>query len=169
MGKAIRRGGETELRLRRESLPCFVSPRKGCAVRAGEMDGLLGWTEWENTSSTALWIKLFAVWKYIKGRDAEKSVYGLVKTQNVLWFCFSKTESLSCVYNHIVSSLKRDRKYFLNCVPVREAMLWASINFKRKSRVLTDAKRHLAHHLNVLLEYKLFPTTLRRITSLICV
>ncbi|KAI5278884.1 hypothetical protein MUG91_G12n95 [Manis pentadactyla] len=41
------------------------------------MDGLLGWTEWENTSSTALWIKLFAVWKYIKGRDAEKSIYGL--------------------------------------------------------------------------------------------
>lgn len=49
-----------------------------------------GWTS-ENTNSAVLWIKMFAAWKYIKGRDAEKSVYGLVKTQNILWgFVFFK-------------------------------------------------------------------------------
>ena len=49
-----------------------------------------GWNK-ENTNSVALWIKMSAAWKYIKGRDMEKSVYGLASTQNVLWgFVFFK-------------------------------------------------------------------------------
>lgn len=104
VGKVIRRGGETVFRLSRESLPRFVSLRRAWDVRAWEMDGLLGWTWWENTDSAALWIKMFAVWKYIKGRDVEKAVYELVETQNVLWaFVFLKIDRKSlfmCLQSH---------------------------------------------------------------------
>lgn len=100
------------------------------------MNELLGWTTQENTNSTALWIKMFATWKYIKGRDVEESVCELVQIQKVFWgFVFFQRliKSLSlCVSNHIVVSLK-GKKYFLNCVPyIRGNALEINISFKRK-------------------------------------
>lgn len=71
-----------------------------------------GWAR-ENSSSAAVWIKISAAWKYMNGRDVEKSGYGLVKTQKVLWFLFF---SCCCCF------LKMDRKSLIMC-------LWSHCGF----------------------------------------
>jgi hypothetical protein len=49
------RRGESVLGYGGEFLPHFVSLRSAWEMQ--EMDGLLGWTKWENNNSAALWIR----------------------------------------------------------------------------------------------------------------
>lgn len=119
------------------------------------MDGLLGWNEGENTDSAALWIKMFTVWKNIKGRDLEKSVCGLVSDPECPLGCcyFSKSDSKSlimCLQTHC--GFTKMRQIFLKLCPLHRRQCLENLLALKEGTVLPDAKVHLAYNLRTLLE-----------------